>query len=333
MYIKNYLFAAGLSLGMFPFTGNAQTIATFDDLTLPGADTNFASTQAQGVYSFQSGNVMFYGELTSWGGYSGFNFSNIKDDTTQSFTNDKSVITGMGYDSSANYGICFVPLDFAGADPTKTIPVGAKLTDSAAGHPVEGAYITNTTYAYWYMQNHFQSGNWFKLTVRGYLNGQQVADSVDLMLAQVSDSDTNILNAWTWVDMSTLGNVDSLTFDLSSNDTVGGFGMNNPAYFAMDNLTTLDADTTGDDSTGTNIIAIKQSKLNFSVSPNPVQNKLTVISSNPVDVAIYDLSGKCVVFQKQVNNLDVSQLSSGVYIIKAWDKINLKSGSLKFVKQ
>lgn len=333
MYIKNYLFAAGLSLGMLPFAGNAQTIATFDDLTLPGADTNFANTQPQGAYSFQSGHVLFFGELTSWGGYSGFNCTNIQDDTTQSFTNDKSAITGIGFDSSANYGVCFVPLDFAGTDPTKTVPVGAKLKDSAAGHAVEGAYITNTTYAYWYMHNNFQAGNWFKLTVRGYLNGQQVADSVDLMLGQVTDSTSAIVNTWTWLDMSALGNVDSLTFDLSSNDTVGGFGMNNPAYFAIDNLTTLDADTTGEDSAGTGIIAAHSVNPEFSISPNPVVDQLNLISDQPLDAAVYDLSGKCILFEKQVRSIDVSRLPGGIYLIKAWDRNHLQTTGLKFVKQ
>lgn len=333
MYIKNYLLAAGLSIGFLPAIATAQTTATFDDLTLPGADTNFASTQAQGNYSFQSGSVLFYGELTSWGGYSGFNYSNIQDDTTQSFTNDKSAITGIGFDSSFNYGVCFIPIDFAAADPTTTIPIGAKLMNEAAGHPVEGAYITNTTYAYWYMQHYFQPGNWFQLTVRGYLNGQKVADSVTFMLGQVTDTTKDIVQAWAWLDMSSLGNVDSLTFDLSSNDTVGGFGMNNPAYFAIDNLTTLDADTSDTDTTGTQNIAVHPTGLDFSVSPNPVQNELTIVSRHAVDVAVFDLSGQCVLSGKQVHQLDVSGLPTGIYLLKAWDKIGLKSGSLKLVKQ
>ena len=76
------------------------------------------------------------------------------------------------------------------------------------------------------------------MTVRGYLNGQKADDSVDFMLGEVAnDSTQNIVSTWTWVDLSALGHVDSLAFDLSSNDTAGGFGMNNPAYFAIDNLT------------------------------------------------------------------------------------------------
>jgi len=45
-----------------------------------------------------------------------------------------------------------------------------------------------------------------------------------------------ILDGWTWVDLSSLGSaVKTLEFALSSSDT-GMWGMNTPAYFALDNL-------------------------------------------------------------------------------------------------
>ena len=44
-----------------------------------------------------------------------------------------------------------------------------------------------------------------------------------------------VVDSWTWVDLSSLGVVSSLSFSLASSD-VGQFGMNTPAYFAMDNL-------------------------------------------------------------------------------------------------
>ncbi|HET8572280.1 MAG TPA: DUF4465 domain-containing protein [Edaphocola sp.] len=332
MYIKNYLFAAGIILASCPAITQAQGLSTFDDLNLPGTDTNFASTQPQGAYAFQSGPVLFYGELTSWGGYSGFNYSNMRDDTTQNFSNDKSAITGMGFDSSANYGICFVPLDFQGADPTATIPVGAKIVDDSVGggRIVEGAYFTNITYAYWYMKNYFQPGNWFKMTVRGYLNGQKVNDSVDFMLGEVAnDSTQNIVNAWTWVDLSVLGHVDSLAFDLSSNDTVGGFGMNNPAYFAIDNLMLQ----VPDDTSGTGIAGINGSLFSPGIWPNPVLTTLHIVSKSPVDIAVYDLSGKCVLRQKQTTTVNVTSLAAGAYFIRVADEAHGLAGIQKFVKQ
>ena len=333
MTIKNYLFAAGFTLAALPAIAQAQNISTFDDLSLPGTDTNFASTQPQGAYNFQSGAVLFYGELTSWGGYSGFNYSNMRDDTTQDFSNDKSAITGMGFDSSANYGVCYVPLDFQGADPTATIPVAAKIVDDSTvnGRIVEGAYVTNITYAYWYMKNYFQPGNWFKMTIRGYLNGQKVADSVDFMLGQVAnDSTQNIVNTWTWVDLSALGHVDSLTYDLSSNDTAGGFGMNNPAYFAMDNLTLQSQDN---DTTGTSIAPLNGLVFHPAIWPNPVATTLHLVSEHPLNIAVYDLSGKRVLSQKQTTAVDVTSLAAGAYFILMKDVMHGLSTTQQFVKQ
>jgi hypothetical protein len=66
------------------------------------------------------------------------------------------------------------------------------------------------------------------------------AQSVDFYLADYRDSiaaNDYIVRDWRWVDLQPLGVVDSLEFHLSSTDTAGGFGMNNPAYFAMDNFT------------------------------------------------------------------------------------------------
>jgi len=46
----------------------------------------------------------------------------------------------------------------------------------------------------------------------------------------------SILNTWQSVDLSSLSAAKTLTFSLTSSDN-GAYGMNTPAYFAMDNLT------------------------------------------------------------------------------------------------
>ena len=56
-------------------------------------------------------------------------------------------------------------------------------------------------------------------------------------LADYRDGKSDALSAWTWVDLTGLGdNVSRLEFRMDSTD-VGQFGMNTPAYFAIDNLT------------------------------------------------------------------------------------------------
>jgi hypothetical protein len=84
------------------------------------------------------------------------------------------------------------------------------------------------------------SGNdpdWFKLSIWGYQYGQHT-DTVDFYLADFrfanNDSDY-IVKDWVWIDLTSLGNADSLEFILTSSDN-GTYGMNTPAYFCIDNF-------------------------------------------------------------------------------------------------
>ena len=79
--------------------------------------------------------------------------------------------------------------------------------------------------------NPFAAGDWFKLTISGSLNGTPVNTKVDFMLAQ----DTAILTQWAYVDLSTLGEVDELSFSMSGSRN-GDYGLNTPSYFCIDNL-------------------------------------------------------------------------------------------------
>ena len=61
--------------------------------------------------------------------------------------------------------------------------------------------------------------------------------TVEFYLADYRDGKADAVSEWTWVDLTSLGpNVSRLEFQLESTD-VGDFGMNTPAYFAIDNLT------------------------------------------------------------------------------------------------
>lgn len=224
----------------------AQTVSTFDDVTLAGIDTTFLETKypVNGVYTFESGNATFYGNVswnTLWGN---FNCSNGTDTMNTAYDATAASITGSGFGSSANYGIAFVPTDFMGPVPSATIPVGLKLNNAAVGKHVAGVYYSNAVFTYRYIAdtaNHFAANHFYmKLLMRGYLNGVKSADSVMVTLADFTDTNTVLVNKWKWANLTALGNVDSVTFDLVSNDTAGGFGINTPSYFAIDNFTTLD---------------------------------------------------------------------------------------------
>ena len=166
------------------------------------------------------------------GGYywSGFGFSNTTDVSTPGLPNQYSSYAGSGAGGSATYAVSSV-------FDTSTISFGSDVD-------VVGASFTNTTYAALVILNGdldfgteaFTEGDWFKLTVTGYLDNESTS-SVEFYLADYRDG-ALIVQGWEYVDLSSLGTVDQLQFALTSSD-VGPFGMNTPAYFAMDNLTVV----------------------------------------------------------------------------------------------
>ncbi len=217
----------------------SQTVSTFENLIL-GTDTFWNGSDLSG--GFNSGLANFANSYNG-GNWSGFSYSNTRDTTTVGYLNQYSSITGGGYNGSSNYTVAN---DYGNAK--------IRLTGNAAGKFVRGFFVTNATFAYLSMKNGDMfakkfggaTGNdpdWFQLTVLGWHNGAIKQQSVNFFLADFRSADSTqdyIVRDWRWVDLQSLGSVDSLEFHLSSTDTAGGFGMNNPAYFAMDNFITAD---------------------------------------------------------------------------------------------
>ncbi|RLD47137.1 MAG: hypothetical protein DRI94_14210 [Bacteroidetes bacterium] len=87
------------------------------------------------------------------------------------------------------------------------------------------------------------------------------------------------------------------------------------------------------------IININNNKINsgIKVYPNPVNENLNFVSENKINsIEIFDLTGKSVILQTEINNkikeLNVSNLKQGIYFYKLIDnKGNIKTQ--KFIKQ
>ncbi len=220
----------------------AQTVSSFESLPL-AQDTFWNGSEMPNGTFFSDGNGVFPNFYSSdfggyWGG--GWAYSSMRDSTTAGFTNLYSAITGIGFEGSQNYAVgTFNPI--------------INVSPSAIGKVVSGFYITNATYAALSMRDGDafakkfggDSGNdpdWYKITLRSYTQGVLSHDSVEMYLADFrfmnNDSDY-ILKTWEWVDLTSLGNTDSLQIFLSSSDN-GAFGMNTPAYFCIDDFTTAD---------------------------------------------------------------------------------------------
>jgi hypothetical protein len=230
------------------FTATAQHSSTFEDLGLP-PDSYWNGSDLSG--GFLDGDAYFVNTYdTAFGGYwSGFAYSNqpVNVDTITNGSTDYSYqynsAAGAGALGSATFGVCFV-------SGTPAI----RLRGFAPGHAAEGMFVTNSAYDYLSMTygdafaKKFggvtgMDSDWFRLTITGWYNGAPIADSVNFYLADFRSpnvADHYILHTWQFVNLISLGNVDSLTFILNSSDTTSGLGMNTPAYFDLDNFTTTD---------------------------------------------------------------------------------------------
>jgi hypothetical protein len=150
----------------------------------------------------------------------------------------------------------------------------------------------------------FGATDFFLLKIKGFKNGVNT-DSVQHYLAQ----NGNISDTWSWVDLKPLGDVDSILFQLTSSD-VGQFGMNTPAFFAIDNLVTRDI--------ATGLLTV-QHTLEASVYPNPAQQFVQVaVQENfkQVHIQCFDLTGKLIHNQATAEMIDLSGWQRGVYFIK-----------------
>lgn len=269
---------------------------------------------------FESGNIRLpnnYTVFPNFEAWEGWAISAQGDSETPGFLNQYSVISGSGYNGSNNFALSYKFDDNV-----------IYLDDAAMGAPVAGFYVNNSTYAYLSMQDGDsaakkfggESGDdedYFLLTIKGYLNGSLKTESVDFYLADYRFADNSmdyIIDDWTYVDLLPLGNVDSLTFALSSSDN-GDFGMNTPAYFCLDNFTTTDMP-----------VATHERRLDWTLtmSPNPASDfiQLNWPSDASGKYQIYNLRGQ-VVKIGELNNgnnqLIINNLLAGSYILKYTD--------------
>jgi hypothetical protein len=256
---------ASLAVGTCAFAN----VATFEGLTFTGASdhengANLSGTSTitndpygpgtgstvEKISSISSGNATLANSYTTawsdpdgagdlfYDSWSGWAYSKASDAVTPGFGNQYSSITGSGAGGSTTYAVGYQPY----------IGEWVVMFDAAEDFSGRGLYATNTTYAALDMHTGSTfskvfggaSGNdadWFKLTIQGW-NGATATGSVEFYLADFrfsNNSQDYILNSWAFVDLSSLGTLDKLTFGLTSSDNSYG-SMNTPAYVALDNV-------------------------------------------------------------------------------------------------
>jgi hypothetical protein len=235
------LFGLGLFSARAAFTVDLEDVGLSPGVAYAGAD---------GAGGFGSGGVHFGNRYDSaFGVWSGFAVSAVNDPDTAGFGNQFASAAGPGEGGSLTYAVGFDDTFGEEADVV-TLPVPSA---------VAGLYANNTAYTALSMLHGDAFAKQFGgpdgtdpdyllLTISGRdLEGGELG-SVDLYLADYRAEDPaldSILTAWTWVDLSPLGDaVHTLHFSLASSD-VGPFGMNTPAYFAIDSLVVVPEPSAG----------------------------------------------------------------------------------------
>lgn len=222
-----------------PFTLTTLTWAgdvdvTFEDFGLPphSYDNNAG---ASGFFHID-GNSFNNSYDPTFNVWSGWAISSMTDKTTPDFSNQYSAIAGSGAGGSQTYAVAYT----FGPTSDPFHPAGSFINLPNGVNPVS-VDVTNTTYAYYTMLNGsqfsapFTASSFFKLDIAGYTG----ANGTGTLLGDVTfnlATGRNIVDTWQTLNLSSLNGASSLAFGLQSSDNDPTFGMNTPAYVAVDNL-------------------------------------------------------------------------------------------------
>ncbi|MEL7123308.1 MAG: DUF4465 domain-containing protein, partial [Bacteroidota bacterium] len=308
-----------------------ERVATFDE-TFIGLDEFIDGRDAEA--SFTSGTAFFENAFSpDFGGFwqGGWALSSRRDSLNANFTDLGAAKTGTGAEGTLQYAVGQQRAEI-------TFPA------AAMGESLDGMFITNTTYAY----NVIRDGNMF--TKPGGFGGEtgddpdfftlsiynktNIGAATDTVLFYLADyrSDNNeedfIIDDWTFVDLSGLGVVDTLVFEMNSSDS-GVNGINTPLFFAIDQFSL--------GNTVTDVEDVIAPTFSVNVFPNPTTDWINIEKSGPIEtswVGVFDNQGRLIkqdMTQQLPMQLDVRLLPAGAY----WLTITSKNQrqTIKFVKQ
>lgn len=195
--------------------------------------------------SFQSETLSFNNAhsndtFETWNGWA---YSNSTNTSTPGFMNQFGSFAGGGANGSATFGIGFADQGTFFDPPTIS-------RDPSDERRFDSIMVTNTTYAALSMRDGDSfakkfggaSGNdpdFLRLTITGKNSGGAAIGTVEFYLADYRFADKSmdyIVDEWVEVDLNRIAAARSLEFAVSSSD-VGPFGVNTPAFFAVDDIT------------------------------------------------------------------------------------------------
>lgn len=300
------------------------------------------STQAQTTIDFESINLS---PETYWNGSEGFGgfvvddaiFPNIYN-TEWDYWESGFALSNITDDTQWGFDGQYIAQPFEGAYSSENYALGqsGSTLEFFTEQRLDSIYVSNNVYAAsiikdgdgWVAKQFGSTTNadgdddgtngedWFMLRIIGYNEFGNKTDSVDFYLADyrfADDAQDTIIDTWQKIELSSLGNVKSVQFNLSSSDT-GEFGMNTPSYFVLDNVSYSDAIQ------GHTVGLSENSTENIHLFPNPAVDVLTISNGRTGEqITIYNALGAVVLSESllsETSRIDVSNLNKGLYLVE-----------------
>ena len=304
--MKNvYILITALFIG-----ANANAQIDFE-LSLTDPETFNNGSEGPDGFDFSPIQLVNYYD-TAFNYFTGFAISNVTDNTTPGYTNQYSAYPGAGADNSSVYAVAYSSPKFYSTSPEVSI-----LSFD----------VSNTTYAGLSMLEGDSFGKKFgeDTNAVGEIDGTNGADffkvwiicsnveegnkdSIEFYLADyrfTDDSEDYIVDSWETISLSDFSfNVTSVSMRFESSDN-GEFGMNTPAYVAIDNIN-WEAP-----------VGISESIQNdYQVYPNPLNDVLTTEGPKGI-ITVTNINGKLISkgMHTMQSNVDFSELPKGVYMV------------------
>lgn len=204
--------------------------ATFDELPLPeGVAYAEKKTFIDGAFVFPNN---FTAQYDSWSGCAYAGSASKEFDPAQFRSQQFNVVPGGGKNSK-QYGVFYCPGDYPAYNMSD--PVVRVVNKGQEGRQLTGVYVTTTSWLKYHVLNGtamgnnpakpFGNGDYFKVVIAAD-NGK----TIEYYLVDYRNNKKFIEEEWKWIDLSSLGSVNSLKFSVASSDSMA------PSYVAVDGL-------------------------------------------------------------------------------------------------
>ena len=215
-------------------------------------------------------------------------------------------------------GEAFMPLSYGGGITNVNYAAFSMLSGDSFGKEFGSAYDANGSL------DGTDGEDWLLLKILCYNLSDVLVDSVELYLADYRFADNTqdyIQKNWTTVSLTSAETLGRLKFNLTSSDE-GQWGMNTPAFFAIDDLSAGFAN-------------IEENELTSRIYPNPAIDIVNVqTNSDNGTIEIFDITGKQISsnnYTSKMFQLNISTFPAGTYYAVISSETSRKT--TKIIKQ